>query len=129
MVYAVQFNFPLESKIFLTPQFKFNKLTLYPIINRISDHDAQHIIICNMCEKKCNTYYYFNCKIDKFSIMDFITRLSYESWANIFNENNVNNTFNNFLNMYLTTFDSSFPHKIVNYKSCDKAWLTPGTKI
>ena len=37
--------------------------------------------------------------------------------------------FNNFLNTYLRIFYSSFPLKKIHYKSCTKAWITPGIKI
>jgi len=90
--------------------FKFSSLSLYPIINGLSDHDAQSITH-NILEQNCNTYFYFNRKIDKFSIVDFNTKLSYESWEDIFAENNVNTIFNNFLNTYLRRVYSSFPLK------------------
>ena len=67
--------------------------------------------------------------MDKFSIIDFNTKLSYESWEDIFAENNANAIFNNFFNMYLRIFYSTFPFKNVHHKSCNKAWLTPGIKI
>ena len=53
--------------------FKFSNFSLYPIINGLSDHDAQSIILRNILEQHCNTYIYFNRKIDKFSIVDFNT--------------------------------------------------------
>jgi len=111
--------------------FKFNNFSLYPIINGLSDYNTQCIIFRNISELNRNTYFYFNLKTDKFSIIDFNTKLSYESWENIFAENNVNTIFNNFLNTYLRIFYSSFPLKKVHYtrKSCNKAWLTPGIKI
>ena len=108
--------------------FKFYNFLVYPIINGLSDHDAQSLIIRNIFEQNCNTYFYYNRKIDKLSIIDFNTELSYESWEDIFAEKNVDSTFNNFLNTYLRIFYSSFPLKKVHYKSCNKAWLTPGIK-
>jgi len=54
---------------------------LYPIINGLSDHAAQSIIL------EQNLYFYFNKKFDTFLIVDFNTELSYESWEDIFNEN------------------------------------------
>jgi hypothetical protein len=68
-------------------------------------------------------------KIDKFSIIDFNTKLSYETWEDIFAENNVNTIFNKLLNTYLRIFYFSFPLKEVNHKSCNKAWPTPGINI
>jgi hypothetical protein len=91
--------------------FNFSNFLVYPIINRLSDHDAQSQIIRNMCEQKYNTCFYYNRKIDKLSIMHFNIKLSYESWEDIFAEKNVNTAFNNFLNTYLRIFYSSFPLK------------------
>jgi hypothetical protein len=58
--------------------FKCNKFFLFPIINGLSDHDAQTIIIRNILEQNCNTHVCFNRRIDKFSIIDFNIKLSYE---------------------------------------------------
>jgi len=38
---------------------KFSDFTLSPIINGLSDHNAQRIIICNIFEQNCNTYFCF----------------------------------------------------------------------
>ena len=81
--------------------FTFCNFSLYPIINGLSDHDAHSIILLNILEQNCNTYFYFNRKVGKFSIVNFNTKLSYESWEDIFTENNVNTFFNNFRNIYL----------------------------
>jgi len=110
-------------------KFKFSNFLLYPITKRLSHHDGRSIIMRNMLEQNYNTYFYFNWKMDKFSIIDFNTKLSYESWEDIFAENNANAIFNNFFNMYLRIFYSTFPFKNVHHKSCNKAWLTPGIKI
>jgi len=63
------------------------------------------------------------------SIIDFNTKLSYESWEDKFTQNDVNTIFNNILNTHLRIFHSSFPLKKVHHKSCKKAWQTPGIKI
>jgi len=109
--------------------FKFSNFKVYLSINGLSDHDAQSIILHKILEQNSNTYFYYNQKRDKLSIIDFNTKLSYESWEDIFTENDVNTIFNNFLNTYLRIFQSNFPLKKVHHKSCKKAWLTPGIKI
>ena len=43
-------------------------------------------------------------EINKFTISDFIDKLSCESWDSIFNSEDVNAMFNSFLNIYLRTF-------------------------
>jgi hypothetical protein len=109
--------------------FKFSNFLLYPFTNRLSHHDSRSTIMHNILEQNYNAYFYINWKMDKFSIIDFNTKLSYESWEEIFAENNINTIFNDFLNMYLRIFYSSFAFKKVHHKSCNKAWLTPGIKI
>jgi hypothetical protein len=69
---------------------KFNDFSLFPIINGLSDHDAQEIIIHNIFEQNCDNYFCFNRSIDKSSIIDFNTKLSYEVLEDIFAENDVN---------------------------------------
>jgi hypothetical protein len=59
--------------------FKFSSFSVYPIINGLSDHNTQCIVICNIFEQNSNTYFYFNRKIDESTIMEFNTKLSYES--------------------------------------------------
>jgi hypothetical protein len=103
---------------------------LFSIINRLSDHDAQEIIRnIHVFEQNCDTHFCFNQRIDKFSIIDFNTKLSYEVWEDIFADNDVNTIVNGFLNTYLRILYSSFPLRKVHHKSCIKAWLTPGIKI
>jgi len=127
---TVQFSTRIQSNsaidnIFINT-FKFNDFSLFRIIIGLSDHIAQRIIICNILKQNCNSHFCFKQRTDKSSITDFNTKLSYESWGNIFAENDVNTIFNNFLNTYLRIFYSSFPLKKVRHKSCNKAWLTPG---
>jgi len=109
--------------------FIFSNFKVYPSINRLSDHNAQSIILRTILEQNSNTYFSYNQKIYKLSNIDFKTKLTYELWEDIFTENDVNTIFNNFLNTYLRIFHTSFPLKKVHHKSCKKAWPTPGIKI
>ena len=67
--------------------------------------------------------------VDQTSITDFNKRLSYELWDNVFNENDVNICFNNFLDTYLKLFNTCFPLSKAQYKHDNNAWLTKGIKI
>jgi hypothetical protein len=91
--------------------FKFSNFSRNPVINGLSDHDMQILIIHNIFEKNCNNYFYMNRKIDKYSVNDYSIKLSYESWEDIFSENNVNIIFNSFLDKCLKIMYSSFPTK------------------
>ena len=115
-------NFPIRiqrnsrtiiDNIFIST-FKFNNYSVYPNKNGLSDHDTQCLILQDILKYKLNANALFNRKFDKPSIADFKNKLSYELWDNVFSENDVNTSFNNFLNTYLKLFNSCFPLKKVS---------------
>jgi hypothetical protein len=53
-------------------------------------------------------------KVNKYTVSDFLDKLSCESWDTIFNSEDVNDMFNSFLSIYLRIFYSSFPLKKVS---------------
>ena len=72
------------------------KYELYPIINGLSDHDTQ-LLILNMGQKKeKECYTYTKRKINKCTIADFQLKLSYTMWGQVFDGNDVNEIFNTF---------------------------------
>jgi len=77
----------------------------------MSDHDVQITVIHNLSVQNWNNYFYFGWKIDKRSITDFNPKLSYESWDDIFMDNDVNTIINNCFNTYFRIFHPSFPCK------------------
>jgi hypothetical protein len=82
-----------------------------PCINGLSDHDAQLITLNNfpLPISKAEPAYIRN--INKNIIAEFQLHLSREQWDNIFGNNNVNDTFNDFLNTNRKCFHSSFIKK------------------
>jgi hypothetical protein len=66
--------------------------------------------------------------MDKFTILDFISKLSNESWQGVFNNNDVNLMFNYFPNTYLNIFHSSFPLIRSKTRKYNNNWITPGIK-
>jgi hypothetical protein len=68
-------------------------------------------------------------KINKVSGSEFLTNLSYESWDNIFVDNDVDTLLNTFINTYSRTFYCSFPLKKLQSKHSNKDWITTGVKI
>jgi hypothetical protein len=110
---------------------KFKEFSVYPIINGLSDHDAQGLSLHNLINSKNNernNNFSYKRKIDSNSINDFNTKLSYESWKEVFDEEDVDQMFKKFLNTYIRIFYSSFPLKKKFYKSCNKAWTTLGIR-
>ena len=67
-------------------------------------------------------------EINDYSILRFKELLSYETWDTIFSNDNTNEIFNSFLDIYLKIFQTSFP---LNKKTAllnFKPWLTQGIK-
>jgi len=58
----------------------FGKYDLYPLINGLSNHHAQLLILNKgqKNEKECHTY--IKRKINKYTIADFQLKLSHETW-------------------------------------------------
>ena len=130
MVCPVQCNFLLECVI--TP-FKIDNIlinttkynfTIYPMINGMSDHDAQIIILYDITMVNDSSHFYFTRKLNETSVLDFNLKLSYESWEDVFSHDDIHLNFNNFLNIYLRIFYSSFTTKKFRYSSQTKACLT-----
>jgi exonuclease III len=111
---------------------KFKEFSVYPIINGLSDHDAQGLSLHKLINSRKNerdNHFSYKRKIDSNSIKDFNIKLSYESWKEVLDEEDVDRMFNNFLNTYIRLFYSSFPLKKNYYKFCNKAWVTRGIRI
>jgi hypothetical protein len=52
-------------------------------------------------------------KFNKYTITDFINKLSEESWDGVLNSEDINGMFNSFLNDYLRIYNLSFPPQTV----------------
>jgi len=65
-------------------------------------------------------------KINKFTITNFLWKLSHESWEQVFQGNDVNMIFNTFLNIFLRIYNSSFPLTLVKNKMTQNSWITTG---
>jgi hypothetical protein len=67
--------------------------------------------------------------ITKSAVSVFIEMLKNESWDNIINHTEVNNSFNLFLNTSLIIFDSCFPMQYGTNSVFNNHWITTGIKI
>ena len=105
---------------------KIGEYELCPFINGLSDHDAQYLTLKNgeMKVKECHTY--FKRKINKYTIADFQTNSSRETWEQVLDGTDVNEIFNSFLNIFLRIYNSSFPLNQVKNNLNQNAWITPG---
>jgi len=93
----------------------------------LSDHDAQILKIKLPVQIQSDRLKIIR-KVDKHTILDFIYKLSNESWDSVFNNNDVNLMFNSFLNTYLRNFYSSFPPIRTKSRNHKYNWITLGIK-
>jgi hypothetical protein len=102
--------------------------SITPIINWLSDHDAQIITFYSLRFRPLIKNSILIWKINELTINNFLLKLSYETWDNVFSTDSVNEMFSFFLDSYLKLFYSSFPPKRVfitkkNKKNNDN-WIT-----
>jgi hypothetical protein len=100
---------------------KFNDFIVHPLINSISYHDTQIIVLHYIITQNESNYFYFTRKFNKPLALDFNVKLIYESWDIVFSYNDAKLSFNNLLNTYLKIFYSIFPTKKIHYTSHTKA--------
>lgn len=116
--------------IFLDTNIFFN-YTISPLYNGLVDHDAKLLIINDL-----NLQSHIHCtrtirSINTYTMEEFKTALSYETWENVFSHNknsNVDTLFNSFLNDYLRLFYSSFPPRKRSERSKNNSWITPSIR-
>jgi hypothetical protein len=84
--------------------------SIIPVVNGLSDHDAQLLSLYNSMSRVLKGQYYSKRQINRMSIENFNLKLSYETWDDVFTDGHVDNTFNNFLNTVTCkrAFNSSF---------------------
>ena len=95
----------------------------------LSDHDVRIMEILNIYYVNSKKHYELTRKIDNNTIPNFINLLSYEIWEEVFLEEDVNVIFNNFTNIYLRIFNTSFPVTKRKHHTKSNPWLTSGIRI
>ena len=107
---------------------KIDTYVVIPVINGLSNHDAQIINLnTSYNNKKSHGYQtYFRRNVNKYTMAEFQNSLSYESWDQVFDGDDVNKIFSSFLNIYLRIFYASFPLK--NNNETKTPWIMIGIK-
>jgi len=97
--------------------------------NGLSDHDAQILTLNDTQIQKSPAHHLTRRIINDSTILQFQLNLSYKSWENVFNGDDVDIIFNNFLNTYLHPFYHTFPLTRRQNTYNNKPWITPGIII
>jgi hypothetical protein len=104
-------------------------ISIEPVINGLSDHDAQLLVIKNI--ESISNYHNYRKRtrlINKDTVKEFITHLSNKNWNSVSNSNDVNSKFNTFINIFLRNFEANFPTKTAKRISENNEWITKGIK-
>jgi exonuclease III len=99
-----------------------------PLINGMSDHDAQLLVMENVIvpAQELTTHHIRN--FNDNTIQDFLFHLSMENWEDIFAGNNLNIIFNKFLDTYLKIFNTCFKKRKLHPLYKYNPWITKGIK-
>jgi hypothetical protein len=92
--------------VFLSIKIHF---IIIPLVNGLSDHDAQLLLLNNLEIQKSKYCCYTKRQINRANTENFKFNLSFETWDEIFTDGEVDKIFNSFLNTYLRVFNNSFP--------------------
>jgi hypothetical protein len=85
-----------------------NDYAIEPLINGLSDHDAQVLVLHNIKIINQETPFTIKRLINSDTIAQFKLNLSYESWSDTFTDNDVDFNFKKFLNAYLRILTTVF---------------------
>jgi len=77
----------------------------------MSDHYAQIVILHDITMVNDSSHFYFTRKMNEASLLDFNLKLSYENWQDVISHDDINLSFNNYLNTYLRILYTSFTIK------------------
>ena len=98
-----------------------------PSINGLSDHKALILSLNIPIHTETDRVTYTRI-IDKYTIPDFIYKISSESWDEVFNSRDIDFMFNSFHNTYLIIYYSSFPLSRTKRRNFKHNWPTLGIK-
>jgi hypothetical protein len=91
---------------------RVNSFKVTSVSNRLSDHDAQCLVLLNNLNlERQTTNRIITRLVDKNSIAEFLNNLTNETWEGIYELNDVNEIFNLVIQTYLLVYESSFPIK------------------
>jgi hypothetical protein len=104
---------------------RLNNYQVFPLINGLSDHDAQIIVLNSLQNKPDEHQPYFRRNIN-IPWQNSRIALSYGTWDLVFEGDDVNTILNSFLNIYLRIFYSSFLLIKINKVMHNYSWRTIG---
>ena len=78
---------------------KISTYTVLPLLNGLSDHDAQMLTIKDLNSQVQDYYIYTARDINEYSINEFRTKISYETWDFVFSVSKITLMLTPYLNL------------------------------
>jgi ribosomal protein L33 len=109
---------------------RINSFKVTPLINGLSDHDAQCLVINNIFNLDKQTIHRVKFRlINKDTIQNFLDNLTNETWEDVYKLNEVNEIFNLFLHTFIIIYESSFPTQNLTLNCKNNGWITQGIRL
>jgi deoxyribodipyrimidine photolyase-like uncharacterized protein len=96
---------------------RFSSSSTSPIVNGLSDHDAQYLMINTTAAAGSFTHLKQRIKTNNETITQFRLLLKSKTWESVYKDNDTNKKFNLYLYAFLNIFEASFS---IKYGSTDK---------
>jgi len=109
---------------------RINSIKVFSLIYGLSDHEAQYLCVNNIFYWQTGNFRFVKKRlITKSAVSMFIEMWKNESWDNIINHTDVNESFNLFVNTFLIVFESCFPIQYVTKSIYNNHWITARIKV
>jgi hypothetical protein len=109
-----------------------DKTQVQPIINGISDHDAQNLYLLksNIDRQQKNSPQQIKMRlINEQTLSPFNLLLQEENWEQVYKASHINEMFNTFHDTFLRNYEASFPKLYRNNYPKENNWITKGIEI
>jgi hypothetical protein len=90
---------------------QFTDYEIFSLSNGLSDHEAQLLIVHLQTPIIKKNDIYYTRTVNDYNIADFRMKLIYENWESVFNNSDINTSFNQFLNIFLILFMHLFHYQ------------------
>jgi hypothetical protein len=121
-------NYSIIDNIFID-NTRINSYDIVSISNGLSDHEAQCLAMNNITNlHKYKPLTITRRNINKDSIAQFQNDIYNQNWQSIYQSNDVDESYNSFLNTYLLIYESCFYKQNIRKHDNDNDWITLGIR-
>jgi hypothetical protein len=110
--------------------YQFGCPSVSPIINGLSDHAFQYVMVNNIAAAgSLISLKQRTSKIHDETNVQFQLLLKSETWKSVYKDNDANNKFHPFSFAFLNIFEASFPIRYKGIGKIKNVWITQGINV